>query len=103
MHCKPSVPCKLLLVRYAVDSIPAECPHGSTLRSSFCCWLFTWPHNDTERNLCQSTCPYSRHVGHVNRNRQGQGIGKQASPRGGYDCHARDPAGLASPADRAEI
>jgi AT hook motif len=28
--------------------------------------------------------------------RQGQGIGKEASPRGGYDCHARDPAGLAS-------
>ena len=32
-----------------------------------------------------------------------QGIGKQASPRGGYDCHARDPAGLDSPADRAEV
>ena len=26
---------------------------------------------------------------------QGQGIGKKASARGGYDCHARDPAGLA--------
>jgi hypothetical protein len=35
--------------------------------------------------------------------RQGQGIGKKAAPRGGYDCHARDPARLASPADRAEI
>jgi hypothetical protein len=28
---------------------------ASTLRSPFCCWLFPWPHNDTERNLCQST------------------------------------------------
>src|SRR5215472_6956032 len=33
----------------------------------------------------------------------GKGFGKQAAPRGGYDCHARDPAGLASSADRAEI
>jgi hypothetical protein len=32
-----------------------------------------------------------------------QGIGKQASARGGYDSHSRDPAGLASAADRAEI
>ena len=46
---------------------PRKCPHGSTLRSSFCCWLFPWPHNDTELNRRQSTCPYSRHVGHVNR------------------------------------
>ena len=32
-----------------------------------------------------------------------KGLGVKLSPRGGYDCHARDPAGLASPVDRAEI
>jgi hypothetical protein len=32
-----------------------------------------------------------------------KGMGKQAASRGGYDCYARDSAGLASPIDRAEI
>src|SRR6516225_365252 len=35
--------------------------------------------------------------------RQGPRSGKQTSSRGGHDGHARDPAGLASPADRAAI
>src|SRR5215469_11551165 len=35
--------------------------------------------------------------------RPGQGIGKQGSPRSSHNCHARDSAGLASEADRAEI
>src|SRR6516225_6505315 len=30
-------------------------------------------------------------------------MGKEASPRGGHDGHTRHSAGLASPADRAEI
>jgi hypothetical protein len=32
-----------------------------------------------------------------------KGLGRKLFPRGGYDCKARDPAGLASPADRAEV
>ena len=35
--------------------------------------------------------------------RQGQGIGKEASPRGGHDCHARDVARLAPETGRGEI
>jgi len=32
-----------------------------------------------------------------------KGLGKQASPRGAYDCHDRDPGAVASPLNRAEI